>query len=238
VTHSEEDPPSASGPPGSGPSAGGPPGSRRLPLQRLVSSGNLEYDRVLFFSDAIFAIAITLLVVDIRVPALASVHAAEQLRRSLPQIVGFFISFAVIGVFWLGHHGIFRYIVTLDRALISLNLLFLGMIAFLPYPTSLLSVAGDQPAAVVFYAAWVSMAALTEAAVWLYACRLPGGLIADIPSWLPRYYAFRMLRVPAVFLLSIPVGLVYPTFTPYVWLLVAVLGTGMRRFSRHAGQLH
>lgn len=130
-----------------GRSAGG-----RWPWQRPVTSGNIEYDRVLFFSDAIFAIAITLLVVDIRVPDVAHVHALQQLRRALPQMLGFAISFAVIGIFWVGHHGTFRHIVTLDRRLIFLNLLFPG-IAFLPYPTSLLSVAGDQTAAVVFYSA-------------------------------------------------------------------------------------
>jgi uncharacterized membrane protein len=212
----------------------GPPGSARLPWQQPVTSGNLEYDRVLFFGDAIFAIAITLLVVDIRVPDVKNVDAARQLRQALPQMVGFGISFAVIGVFWAGHHGIFRHIVALDRRLIWLNLLFLGMIAFLPYPTSLLSRAGDQTAAVAFYAGWVALAALAESAIWLYACRMPGALTAETAPWVRRYYAYRILRVPVVFLLSIPVALARPTWAPYTWLAAALLGFTIRRMTRQA----
>ncbi len=106
----------------------------RWPWQRLISAGHLEYDRILFFSDAIFAIAITLLVVEIRVPTPASgpITAARQLQLAWPQMLGFGISFAVIGRFWVGHHTMFRHITGFDRTMIWLNLLFLGTIAFLP----------------------------------------------------------------------------------------------------------
>ena len=202
----------------------------RWPWQRLVSSGNLEYDRVLFFSDAIFAIAITLLVVDIRVPRTPSgqVSAIGQLQESLPQMIGFGISFAVIAVFWVGHHTLFRHIVAFDRGLIWLNLLFLGTVAFLPYPTSLLAATAGQRASVVFYAAWSTVAGLAETAIWLYACRVPG-LVTGASPRLRQYYALRMLRSPVVFGLSIPVALVWPSLAPYTWLLIAVLGFALRR---------
>ncbi len=198
----------------------------RLPWLRPASAGNLEYDRVLFFSDAIFAIAITLLVVDIRVPNLPAgqINAAQLLHRALPQMLGFGVSFAVIGLFWVGHHGLFRHIGAVDRRLILLNLLFTGTIAFLPYPTSLLSVAGDQVAAVVFYAGWVALAGLAESAIWLYACWVPGLLTPETPAWLRRYYAYRLLRVPLVFALSIPLAFARPTLVPYTWLTIVLLG--------------
>lgn len=207
------------------------PGGRR-PWELLVSTGNLEYDRVLFFTDAIFAIAITLLVVDIRVPDKRPIDALWQLRHAFPQMLGFGISFVVIGTFWVAHHGIFRHIAALDRRLIWLNLFFAGMIAFLPYPTSLLSQAGDR-AAVVFYAAWVAVAALAESAIWIYACRTPGAITAETPQWMRRYLALRMLRVPAVFLVSIPVAFASakPTWVPFIWLAIAVLGRAIRRFA-------
>ena len=116
----------------------------RWPLARV---GFLEYDRVLFFSDAVFAIAITLLAFDLR---------KTNLHHAQPGLIGFGISFAVIGLFWLGHHAIFRYITALDRRLITINLIFLGFIALLPYPTRLLSlrhVGSPNPTPVVFYAA-------------------------------------------------------------------------------------
>jgi uncharacterized membrane protein len=85
---------------------------------------------------------------------------------------GFALSFAVIGLFWIAHHGLFRHIKGFNRPLIMLNLLFLGCIAFLPYPTSLISAAGDQVPATLFYAASIIAAGLAEAAVWLYALRI------------------------------------------------------------------
>jgi len=125
------------------------PSDRWHPLARAEE---IEYDRVLFFSDAIFAIAITLLVVDLQVPE-GPVQSGSLLRETLPQMGGFALSFAVIGLFWIAHHGLFRHIKGLNRTLIMLNLLFLGCVAFLPYPTSLVSAAGDQVPATLFYAA-------------------------------------------------------------------------------------
>ena len=84
----------------------------------------------------------------------------------------------MIGLFWLGHHGIFRYITAFDRPLIGLNLLFLGTIAFLPYPTDVLSRPSSDSGAVIFYAICAAAAGLAEGAVWLYATR-PGSGLAD-----------------------------------------------------------
>ena len=125
----------------------------RRALNPLSVAGNLEYDRVLFFSDAVFAIAITLLVVDIRVPEVVEQRRPRSYVNSKDKILSFTISFLVIGLFWMGHHRLFRYITALDRSLIFLNLLFLGTIAFLPYPTALLFAGNTKsPAAPVFYA--------------------------------------------------------------------------------------
>ena len=98
-------------------------GPGRKVVYPLARSGNLEYDRVLFFTDAVFAIAITLLVVDLRVPAEeVFVNSGHVLRENVSSIIGFAISFGVIGIFWVGHHSIFRYINALYRRLILLNL--------------------------------------------------------------------------------------------------------------------
>jgi uncharacterized membrane protein len=72
----------------------------------LARAGEIEYDRILFFSDAVFAIAITLLIVDLRVPDVAHLQSGRQLRHAIPQIGGFAYSFAAIGLFWLAHHGL------------------------------------------------------------------------------------------------------------------------------------
>lgn len=224
------------GPPG-GPGDPGSPGGEApedgvngadAPWRQLVSSGHLEYDRVVFFSDAIFAIAITLLAFDFRVPT-GTVSAARALRDAEPRLLGFVISFAVIGLFWLSHHWIFRHVDALDRPLMLINLLFLGTIAFLPYPTELMSVTSNQVAALVLYAAWVSLAGTVELALWLYASRVPGLLTGRIPGRVRRRFAMRILLVPVVFLLSIPVAVTEPAVAPYTWLLGWALGVFLRR---------
>jgi uncharacterized membrane protein len=86
----------------------------------------------------VFAIAITLLVVDLKVPDAVD-HPMRLLHDLRPKLIGFGVSFAVIGLFWVGHHAMFRRITAVDRRLILLNLLFLGAIAFLPFPTALFS---------------------------------------------------------------------------------------------------
>jgi len=200
----------------------------RHPLSR---AGFIEYDRVIFFSDAVFAIAITLLAINLRVGHGANVGSADDLHAALPAIFGFGISFLVIAFFWIGHHGIFRYIVAFDRPLFALNPAFLGLIAFLPYPTALLS-ASKQSAAVIFYACCCALAGSLEAAIWLYATR-PGSQLtnADAAS-VRRFYALRTLRVPAVFLLSIPIAISAPGQAPYFWLLIVVSGSLINRYSR------
>jgi uncharacterized membrane protein len=202
------------------------PSERRRVLAR---AGQLEYDRVLFFSDAIFAIAITLLIVDLQVPDVAHVESGEQLRETLPQIGGFALSFAVIGLFWIAHHGLFRYIKGLNRSLVLLNLLFLGCIAFLPYPTALLSAAGDQPPATIFYAAAIAAAGLAEAAVWLYAIHIRKLALPGVSPAVRRGVLLRIIPTPVVFLLSIPVAITRPALAKYLWLLVFVSGLVLRR---------
>jgi uncharacterized membrane protein len=195
----------------------------------LARAGQLEYDRVLFFSDAVFAIAITLLIVDLQVPDVAHLDAGEHLRDTLPQIGGFALSFAVIGLFWIAHHGLFRYIKGLDRSLVLLNLLFLGCIAFLPYPTALLSAAGDQPTATIFYAAAIAAAGLAEAAVWLYAIHIRELALPGVSPAVHRWVLLRIIPTPTVFLLSIPVAITRPALAKYLWLLLFVSALVLRR---------
>ena len=204
----------------------------RRALNPLSVAGNLEYDRVLFFSDAVFAIAITLLVVDIRVPAFVA-NAGHELYESRGKILSFAISFLVIGLFWMGHHRLFRYITALDRPIMFLNLLFLGTIAFLPYPTALLFAGTTrQPAAPAFYASCVAAAGLLELVVWLYAIRAKGLVPASVSPALRRLETAQILPVPVVFGLSIPVAFIAPGVAPFTWILLVPIGRIVPRIMR------
>lgn len=104
--------------------------------------GSEEFSRVIAFSDGIFAIAMTLLVVEVAVPTLQDANSirelADQLNDMSEQIVSFFISFAVIGRYWLAHHSFVADLARMDSGLIFRNLVYLALIAFVPFPTALL----------------------------------------------------------------------------------------------------
>jgi uncharacterized membrane protein len=204
-------------------------------MNTLSVAGKLEYDRVLFFSDAVFAIAITLLVVDLRVPDVVR-SVSHQLHSDKVRILGFAISFLVIGLFWMGHHRLFRYITALDRRLIFLNLLFLGTIAFLPYPTAVIFAGSTkQPAGPVFYAACVATAGLLELAIWLYAVRAKNLVPAGVSPSLRRAELLQLLPTPIVFGLSIPVAFADPGLAPFTWILLVPIGRILPRVLRVKG---
>jgi uncharacterized membrane protein len=197
----------------------------------------MEYDRILFFSDAVFAIAITLLIVDLpaqfeRATQPVTINSGTELRNAVPSIIGFGISFAVIGLFWIGHHGLFRFVKAFDRPLMLLNLLFLGTIAFLPYPTELLSsVSSSQAPAVVFYAVCAGSAGLVETIMWFYAMRSKDHLIEGLSPAIQRLFLLNTARAPVVFTISILIALfISPRLATYSFAGVAVLGFAIDRF--------
>jgi uncharacterized membrane protein len=128
--------------------------------------------RVEAFSDGVFAIAITLLVLTIAQPS--NYHRlASQLANRWPSLVAYVVSFVVIGIMWLNHHSVFVHLARVDRGLISLNLALLLTVVFIPYPTAVFGEAlrqgaGEQTAAVV-YSVTMAVNAATWGALWLYA---------------------------------------------------------------------
>src|ERR1700737_4036147 len=102
-----------------------------------------DTNRLEAFSDGVFAVAITLLILNIKVPGIDSSPLNDQalwpkLRDALPSLVAFVTSFATIGIMWLNHHRLFQHIKRTDTGLLLLNLLLLLIIVFIPVPTALL----------------------------------------------------------------------------------------------------
>jgi uncharacterized membrane protein len=129
-----------------------------------------ELDRLIFFSDAIFAIVMTLLILEIRAPDNVPSNVAATEVPSLvwalwPKFFSYVLSFLVIGTYWISHHQIFRYVRSYDRTLLWLNLVFLLSISFIPFPTDLLGEYGELRFSVIFYAASLGMARLLLAVV-------------------------------------------------------------------------
>jgi uncharacterized membrane protein len=138
------------------------------------SNDAAQFERVVFFSDAVFAIAITLLVIEIHVPHIAvrtDAGLGQALLELLPKYIGFVVSFFVIGRFWIGHHRICGHLAKADEGFISRNLLFLLLIAFGPFPTALISEYPDFRIAIGVYAGWLILAGLANHHLSAYATK-------------------------------------------------------------------
>ena len=185
-----------------------------------------ELDRIVFFSDAVFAIAITLLVLDIHVPEIPERLVDEQLPGRLlalwPKYLSYVLSFVVILMYWMAHHITFRAIKRYDRTLIWLNSLFLMCIAFLPFPTSLIGEYGDNQLAVAIYAASVAVARLLLTAVWWYASSGHRLIDESFPASTIRIYLVRGLAVALAFVISIGISFFSVNAAMYFWILLVV----------------
>ncbi len=175
-----------------------------------------ELDRVGAFSDGVFAIAITLLVLNLEVPDVPAGDLGDALRDLDSSITAYFIGFAVMGRFWYAHHRLFSAIVRTDARLIVVNLLLLSLIALMPFTTALLG-SYDEPLVVAIYA--LNVAAAAAASGWIEVVAYKGGL-APPGALGEESLAVRANGwVVAIFLLSIPVAyLVGPSAGQLFWL--------------------
>jgi uncharacterized membrane protein len=135
----------------------------------------VETSRLETFSDGVFAIAITLLVLLFETPEL---HGEESLGHVLldqwPSYVSYVVSFVTIGIIWVNHHTIFRLVGRVDRVFLFVNVLFLMCVAFIPYPTAVISRyvrSDDASAAAVMYGLSLTATAICFNALWQYAAR-------------------------------------------------------------------
>ena len=199
---------------------------------------NRDLDRIVFFSDAVFAIAITLLVLQIEVPDIPEELVVEELGASLlalwPKYLGYVISFLSIAVFWNIHHRIFREIRGYDGTLILLNFLFLMFVAFLPFPTALLGEYGDYQLPVAIYAGTLAMGRLLLTAIYWYATSGNRLVSGTTDPTVVRFFLVRGLTIPLIFLLSIVVSFFSVRAAVGSWfLLMAVDAVVLRRRRSH-----
>jgi uncharacterized membrane protein len=201
-------------------------------------------ERIVFFSDAVFAIAITLLVIEIRLPELAATARDRELATVLlalwPRYLSYAISFVVIGSFWVSHHGLFRHVEGYDGGLIWLNLLFLLFVAFTPFPTMVLGRMGITRLAQMVYAAFLGTTGLIKLLMYLYVRGRPRLLKRNLNRRDLRPEVVMSTVTPLAFLVSITLALLHPAAPVAVWsaplLVFAILrAVGTRRARRKVG---
>jgi uncharacterized membrane protein len=186
-----------------------------------------DRDRIVNLSDGVFAIAITLLVLDIRVPDIPEGMVASELPAALlslwPKYLGYVLSFAVISTFWIVHHSIFRPIREYDRGLLYLNFLFLMFVAFVPFPTSLLGEYGDHQLPVAIYAGALAIGRLLLTAIHWYSTRDDRLVDESQDPGEVRFYLIRGLAMPVIFLLSIGVSFFSVGAAIWSWVVMIVV---------------
>lgn len=183
-------------------------------------------DRLVALSDAVFAFAITLLAIDLRLPpGTTAANLGPQLATLRPHFFSFVLSFVVVGAYWAAHRRIFRHVRQLDDRLIWLNILLLMTIAFIPFPTSVVAEFGDTSVAVILYASSALVIGCVLTGLWLYAVSQPDLVSEDGRATL-RSYAVRSLAAPLVFAVSIPVALVSPSVAVDLWIVSGIFYFG------------
>jgi uncharacterized membrane protein len=182
-----------------------------------------ELDRIVFFSDAVFAIAITILVLDIQIPP--NLVPGELPGRILdlgPKFLSYVISFLVLAIYWQAHNRVFRPIRTYDKTLLWLNFLFLMTVAFLPFPTSLVGEYSEEQVSVVIYAANAALASLFLVSISWWATAGHRLAVSSLEDEAVRRQRVQGLAVPVVFVLSIGLSFFSPRVAMYSWLLLTV----------------
>jgi len=197
----------------------------------LGAGGGREVERLIFFSDAVMAIAITLLVIELRIPeALDETATDAELRSALEDLgqsfLSVLLSFTVIAVWWIGSNRLYRTLAHTDGLLLLLNFVFLGAIAFIPFPTTLIGRFVNLPSAVILYAATNFVAGSAILAMRWHADRR--GFISVDPPLERRRRMITAALAPLVFALSIPIAAVDATMGALSWILIVPSALAVR----------
>ena len=179
--------------------------------------------RILALSDGVVAIAILLLLIDIRLPTdISTADLGPALRSLWPNYLAFFISFVVIGLYWSAHVRLFREIVHYDWVLVWLNLLYLLFIVTIPFATTVLSTHYGK-LSVIIYAATMACAGYTNTILRIYSTkgnRLVSGKLGH--AYIKKAILLSLIA-PSGFIISIGLAFLNPSIGQYFWIAMLIV---------------
>lgn len=201
-----------------------------------------QLERMILFSDAVFAIAITLLAIEIKVPEIPKKLVTEQallhsLEELLPKFIGFLVSFAVIGIYWAVHHRMFGYVINYTPKLLRLNLIFLLAVALMPFSTGFYSeyLPRYMKTPVILYSSNIIFLGLMNYIIWVYISNKKNNLSEGITLITDKVFRLRSLTVPMIFVVF---TIIYTFIDPQVAAFIPVfipliLRRGVRLLEKH-----
>lgn len=180
------------------------------------------------FSDGVFAIAITLLVIEVAVPHVEEEQSlASALWEQWPSYLGYTLSFVTIGIIWMNHHALFRDIERTDHWLTVLNLLLLMGVAFVPFPTAVLADylqdADERIPATLLYGGTFTFTAIWANAIWFYASRDRHLIDEHVSDQRIAQRTRRYIFGPALYGIGLPLALITPWLAMGLYIALAGL---------------
>ena len=167
------------------------------------------------FSDGVLAIAITLLVLEIRLPAAEGAGLGSALGAIWPKYLAYAATFVIVGIMWANHHGLFRLIERVDQGLLLANTLLLAVIAFLPFPTGVLAEHWNDSPALLLYGGTLTLIAVFYNLVWHYA-RLRG-LLRELAPAVERRISSRYVLGPTGYGAAMLLAPLHPGVSLAAW---------------------
>lgn len=171
-------------------------------MEWMGKSVELGKNRIEALSDGIFAIAMTLLVLELKVPELpknaSNVEVWPELMKLWPVFVSYAASFASLGVYWVAHHNLYHHIRRANRVLLCLNILFFMFVSFVPFATSVVNAFPQTQVAPVFFGANITLIGWVLWLQWKYACSQPEMLAPHVTPEYRDQVRRRLFWVPLV----------------------------------------
>ena len=215
--------------------------SQAVASERLGMVVGLSTARIEMFSDGVFAIVSTLLVLQIRVPQIRAEVVPENLTRTIlamwPEFLSYAVSFVSVGIYWILHHFMFHYIRRSDRLLLWLNLLFLMLVSFVPFPTALLGAYGRQPVILMIYGLTMAAIGFMLFLIWLYATRGHKLVAPKIDALMVQLTMWKTLIPPMLYLLAVVLSHVSTILSMMIYILVPIISIRPGRIDRKLAML-
>ncbi|MFI5187827.1 MAG: TMEM175 family protein [Chitinophagales bacterium] len=193
-----------------------------------AGKAGFQLERLAFFSDAVFAIAITLLAIDIKIPELekpSEINLVHALTDTIPKFIGFLISFFLIGLYWTVHHRLLGFVINYNRKLLWLNLFFLFTIVIMPFNTAFYSeyITKRMITPIVFYSCNIILLGLSNLLIWRYVGNPKNHLSEGLTQRAAKYFALTAIAFPVIFTITAFVYLIAPKVAIFIpWTVIII----------------
>ena len=199
-----------------------------------------QLERMILFSDAVFAIAITLLAIEIKIPEIAHNAVTERalvegLAHLIPRFIGFLVSFFIIGLYWTVHHRLFGFVTAYNQNLLWLNLIFLLAVILMPFSTAFYSeyVLRLLKSPIIVYVGNICFLGIMNFILWKYISNPKRNLTDGLRKEVATYFSFRAIAIPCIFILMACIYFIFPRYAilipPFIPLIMRIITKRMKR---------